>query len=160
MPRGQERMSSVRSAVLGSDVVMGRWTGPPAAMEEESRSAVEREVTTFAWAWFAGDAQAMVRCLHPEFVNRLMGLRRGQPGPGSEPGPGTDPEGLVLSELGLQGTFGSKVAPARRSLEVRVLDVRSRSASALALLGGWVLHMHLARAGAHWSIVNAMWQMA
>ena len=30
----------------------------------------------------------------------------------------------------------------------------------LALLGGWVLHMHLARSGARWSIVNAMWEMA
>jgi hypothetical protein len=154
MPRGQERTSGVRSAVLGSGAMMGRWTGRPAVTEEEPRTAVEREVTEFAWAWFAGDAPAMMHCLHPEFVNRLMALRRGGPGPGG------DPEGLVLSELGLQGKFGSKVAPGRRSLEVRVLDVRARSASALALLGGWVLHMHLARSGPHWSIVNAMWEMA
>jgi hypothetical protein len=66
----------------------------------------------------------------------------------------------VRSVVGLQGKLGSKIAPARRSLEVRVLDVRARSASAVAILGDWVLQVHLARAADRWSIVNAMWEMA
>jgi hypothetical protein len=154
MPRGQEKSSGVRSAVLGSEVMACRWSGRQGVAVEEPRAAIKREVTEFAWAWFAGDAQAMMRCLHPEFVNRLMRVRDGGPRPCG------DAEGLVLSELGLQGTLGGKIAPDRRSLEVRVLDVRPRSASALALLAGWALHVHLARAGVRWSIVNAMWEMS
>jgi hypothetical protein len=122
------------------------------ATAEEAGAAIEKDVAVFARAWFAGDAPAMIRCLHPDFVNRLMGVRGARPC--------GDPESLVRAEVGLQGAFGSKIAPARRSLEVRVLDVRARSASAVAVLGDWVLQVHLARAGDRWSIVNAMWEMA
>jgi hypothetical protein len=146
MPRGQVKESAVRSAVLGGERLTGRW---PRTTAEDTRAAIEKDVSAFAWAWFAGDAPAMMRCLHPDYLNRVMGVRGG-----------ADPERLVQSVVGLQGKFGSKTAPARRSLEVRVLDVRSRSASAVALLGEWVLHVHLAWAGARWSIVNAMWEMA
>ncbi len=152
MPRGREKQSAVRSGVLGSRLLAGL---KPGATTEDARAAVEKDVTAFAWAWFAGDAPAMAQCLHPDYANRLMGVRSG-----AGPAPSGDPERLVQSVVGLQGKFGSKTAPARRSLEVRVLDVRSRSASAVALLGEWVLHVHLAWAGARWSIVNAMWEMA
>jgi hypothetical protein len=121
---------------------------PVRAAAVAARAGIERDVAAFASAWFAGDAPAMSRCLHPDFVNRLMGV--GAPAP----------EGVVQSVLGLQGRFGSKVAPARRKLEVRVLDVRARSASAVAVLGDWVLQVHLAWTGVRWSIVNAMWEMA
>ena len=126
--------------------------GPVAARRrataEADRAAIEKDVAAFASAWFAGDAKAMTRCLHPDFVNRLMAVRGGP-----------EAEEVVRDVVGLQGKFGSKTAPARRSLEVRVLDVRSRSASAVAVLGDWVLHVHLALAAGRWSIVNAMWEM-
>jgi hypothetical protein len=138
--------------MLGSEPVLaGRRV---LATPEESRAAIERDVAAFARAWFKDDAQAMMRCLHPDFVNRLMGVRGGAPA-----WPGGDPGRLVRSVVGLQGGLGAMTAPGMRKLEVRVLDVRDRSASAVALLGDWVLHVHLARAGTRWSIVNAMWEM-
>jgi hypothetical protein len=143
--------------MLGSEPILaGRWSmALRAAPAEEVSAAIEKDVAAFARAWFAGDAPAMTRCLHPDFVNRLMRVRGGAP-----TWPGGDPEDLVRSVVGLQGKLGSKIAPARRSLEVRVLDVRARSASAVAILGDWVLQVHLARAADLWSIVNAMWEMA
>jgi len=145
MPRGHEKPFGVRSGTLGG--------GPGPAVRRSTadadRAAIEKEVAAFASAWFAGDAPAMARCLHPDFVNRLMAVHGGP-----------DPEEVVRGVVGLQGGFGSKTAPARRSLDVRVLDVRSRSASAVAVLGDWVLHVHLALAAGRWSIVNAMWEMA
>jgi len=158
MPRGHEKKSGLKSEVLGGkSALIGQWAESQAGMSaDQARTAIEQDVSTFAWAWFAGDAPAMLRCLHPEFVNRLMGVRGD---PGRIP-PEADPELLVESVVGLQGRLGSKSTPARRRLEVRVLDVRSWSASAVALLGDWVLHVHLARAGLRWSIVNAMWEMA
>jgi hypothetical protein len=65
----------------------------------------------------------------------------------------------VRSVVGLQATLGDKGEPPAGEPEVRVLDLRARSASAVATLGGWVLHLHLARAGRRWSIVNAMWEL-
>jgi hypothetical protein len=121
----------------------------------ETRAAIERDVAAFALAWFAGDVPGMVQCLHPDFVTRMMGVLGGAEGR-LELGA----EGLVRTVVGLQGRFGAKTAPDRRVLDVRVLDVRSRSASAVAVLGGWILQVHLARAEGRWRIVNAMWEMA
>jgi hypothetical protein len=125
---------------------------------DETRAAIRKDVTAFAQAWFMGDAGSMMRCLHPDFVNRLMGV-----GKGTEARAGVleevDPETLVRSVVGLQGQLGGKIPDARRRLEVRVLEVGSRSASAVADLGGFMLHVHLVRAGGRWSIVNAMWEL-
>ena len=117
---------------------------------EESRLAIERSVGTFIDAWFEGDTGAMVRCLHPDYVHRLVAIDgRGEP-----------PAELLRSNLGVQGDFGSLTAPERRRHEVRILDIRAHSASAVADLGEWVLQIHLARAGGQWHIVNAMWEMS
>ena len=158
MPRGQCRQPETLSRMLGSEAVPGprrSWAIPGG---DETRAAIRKDVTAFAQAWFMGDAAAMLRCLHPDFVSRLMGV-----GNGTEARDGlldeVDPETMVRSVVGLQGQFGAKIPDARRRLEVRVLEVGSRSASAVADLGGFMLHVHLVRAGGRWSIVNAMWEL-
>jgi hypothetical protein len=158
MPRGLTKATGVRTGWLGGGPAAGSGVHPGLSLagpsERESRSAIRRAVSGFARAWARNDAQAMGRCLHPDFVNRLMGLRSGR-----EAAAGGDPGQVVRSVAGLQATLGDKGAAPEGSPEVRVLDVRGRSASAVALLGGWVLHVHLARAGRSWSIVNAMWEL-
>jgi hypothetical protein len=154
MPRGQVKQPGVLSGTLGSEPVQARGRGLAAPSVEETRAAIERDVAAFAQAWFQGDAPAMARCLHPDFTTRLMAVWSG-----AEVRPDRDPERFVRSVVGLQGTFGSKTAPRGRRLRVRVLDARPRSASAVVELGGWVLHIHLARAEGKWRIVNAMWEM-
>lgn len=151
MPRGLTKPIGVRAGLLGQ----ARMASPAdVPSEQASRSAIRRAVSGFARAWARNDVPAMGQCLHPDFVNRLMGLRSGR-----EAAAGGDPGQLVRSVAGLQASLGDKGAPPEGSPEVRVLDVRDRSASAVAVLGGWVLHLHLARAGRRWSIVNAMWEM-
>ena len=155
MPRGQWKPSGMVSGTLGGEAPPVR-RGPAAPpVQAEVREAIERDVADFALAWFAGDTPGMVQCLHPDYVTRLMGVL-GEAEGRLELGA----EGLVRTVVGLQGRFGAKTAPDRRCLDVRVLDVRSRSASAVAVLGGWILQVHLARAGGRWRIVNAMWEMA
>ena len=152
MPRGLTKPTGVRTGWLGP---AAGAPAPPAGgpTEAQSRSAIRKAVAGFARAWARNDVPAMGRCLHPDFVNRLMGLRSGREAAGGDPGQ------VVRSVAGLQATLGDKGAPPAGIPEVRVLDVRARSASAVALLGGWVLHLHLARAGRRWSIVNAMWEL-
>jgi hypothetical protein len=145
----------VLSGTLGAEPLAGRGrTALGAAVQDETRAAIERDVAAFALAWFAGDAPAMIQCLHPDFVSRLLGVLGGAEGRLEF---GT--EGLVRTAVGVQGQFGPKTPVEGRCLDVRVLDVRARSASAVAVLGGWVLQVHLARAGGRWRIVNAMWEM-
>jgi len=154
MPRGQTKPTGVRAGLLGPGPGRGAAPALGVPTEEESRSAIRKEVAVFARAWSRGDAAGMSRCLHPDFINRLMGIRSN----GDEEGD-ADPDRVVRSVVGLQARFGAKAPQAPGTAEVRVLDVRARSASAVALLGGWVLHLHLARAGRRWSIVNAMWEL-
>lgn len=158
MPRGLTRPTGVRAGWLGRGPAAGAGVHPDltlaAPTAEESRSGIRRAVAGFARAWARNDAPAMGRCLHPDFVNRLMGLRSGR-----EAAAGGDPGQVVRSVAGLQATLGDKGVPPEGGPEVRVLDVRARSASAVAVLGGWVLHVHLAREGRRWSIVNAMWEL-
>jgi hypothetical protein len=136
------------SSVLGSP--KGAGTQGSASTPEEARRSIVHSVTSFVSAWFQGDASAMVKCLHPDYVHRLVAIDgRGEP-----------PGELLRSAVGVQGQFGSLQAPDRRQQEVRILDVRTNSASAVALMGDWVLQIHLARFGGQWSIVNAMWEMA
>ena len=152
MPRGSGKPSGVLSGTLGSEPLR---LGPAVpGGQGEARAAIEKDVAAFAAAWFAGDAAAMSQCLHPDYVARLMGV------PGGAGGwLGSGAEGLVRSVVGLQGRLGGRIGSGRRDLDVRVLDVRARSASAVAVMGGWILHVHLARAAGRWRIVNAMWEM-
>ena len=185
MPRGQEKPTGLLSGVLGGDgpgprspwaalavrsgpggrigrlpregqaepeAPTGPWL-PGASPDTEARAQVAREGHAFAEAWFAGDALAMTRCLHPDFVHRLLGAW------GAEAGLRWDPQGLVREVVGPQGQMGAKTAPERWRVRILVLDVRARSASAVAELAGWVLHLHLARSAGRWSIVNALWEM-
>ena len=153
LAHGGQAVQEVPEAPKVSDGPNGMGV-PGAPTEAEARAQVAREVDAFAEAWFAGDASAMTRCLHPDFVHRLLGVW------GTEARLRWDPQGLVRDVVGLQGLMGAKTAPQGRPRhQVRVLDVRARSASAVAELAGWVLHLHLARGAGRWSIVNALWEM-
>jgi hypothetical protein len=118
---------------------LGYSPGPLAAFEDPPL-AIRRTVQDFAQAWYWGDSEAMLRSLHPDYVNRLVTL------------------GTQSRPLGVQGGLGSQTPPDRRTVEVRILEVRKASASAVAELCGWVIHLHMARSAGPWKIVNAMWE--
>jgi len=152
MPRGHSKPSLILSSHFpapspaGSRLPAAAQGRPP----EASGPAITRTVERFVEAWFQGDTGAMVRCLHPDYVHRLVAIGgRGEPA-----------RELLRDAVGVQGQFGSLTDPERRRREVQVLDVRAHSASAVAVLGDWVLQVHLARTGGQWHIVNAMWEMA
>jgi hypothetical protein len=135
MPRGDSRHMGIMQRSLG-------MTFPPVGMNasEDPSPAIRRAVQEFAQAWYWGDADGMLRTLHPDYVNRLVTL------------------GTQSRPLGVQGSLGSQTPPDRRTVEVRILEVRKASASAVAELCGWVIHLHLARSAGPWKIVNAMWE--
>lgn len=142
MPRGQSKPSQILSSHLPGPRLLEH--GP------EPRPAIERNVKCFIDAWFQGDHAGMLRCLHPDYLHRLVAID-GRGEPAGE---------LLRSAVGVQGAFGSLTDPDRRREEIRILDVRTNSASAVAVLGDWVLQIHLARSGGQWHIVNAMWEMS
>ena len=137
MPRGESKHMGTFTRSLG----LANPGGPPPA-KEESAASIRRTVQVFAEAWYWGDTEEMLRSLHPDYVNRLITL-------GNESRP-----------MGVQGGLGAQTPPNLRKVDVRILEVRRWSASAVAELCGWTIHLHLARATGQWKIVNAMWELA
>jgi hypothetical protein len=135
MPRGASRELGVISGALRVGGPSGR-----AVPRRETEKAIVGTVQAFADAWFWGDSPGMNATLHPDYVNRLMAL------------------GAEARPFGIQAALGVFTPPSRRTVRVRVLEVRNWSASAVAELGGWVMHLHLARTEMGWKIVNAMWE--
>ena len=148
MPRGESKQSPILSSVLGRPAGAGKlYREQDDFSADQHRAAIERSVTRFVNAWFIGDNAAMVRCLHPDYVHRLAAIDgRGEPD-------------LLRSAVGVQGHFGSLVPMERRHQEVRILDLRVNSASVVAIMGDWVLQLHLARSASQWSIVKALWEL-
>ena len=136
MPRGESRTMGTTTRTFGATC-----PGGPPPPREESTAAIRRVVQAFAEAWYWGEAPGMLRCLHPDYVNRLISL------------------GAEARPLGVQGALGAQTPADRRTLDVRILELRSGSASAVAEVAGWVIHLHLARSSGQWKIVNAMWEM-
>ena len=135
MPRGDSKHMGIYKQSLGMVPALGKL-----AAREEAVPAIRRTVQGFAEAWYWGDSEGMLGSLHPDYVNRLVTL------------------GTTARPLGVQGSLGAQTPPNRRTVEVRILEVSRSSASALAELCGWVIHLHLARSTGQWKIVNAMWE--
>ncbi len=135
MPRGTHRVSSVVHGTLSParpSLWSGRW-------EREGAAQIRAVIEAFLQGWLEGDAEVLQGCLHPDLEKRL--LRLGEP-----IGPRRAQARLrTLAEL-------------ETAVEVRVLDVRDRMASALALVGPWSAYVHLARCGRRWTLVNVLWE--
>ena len=159
MPRGVSKPFPIVSSILDGNRAADIQAGCLRAEEasEVLRQSIEQSVSGFVDAWFKGDASAMLSCLHPDYVHRLMSIEgRSEPPGEASPEP---PEALVRDAVGVQGHFGSMTAPERRRRDVRILDVRHHSASAVAVMRDWILQVHLARWRGQWCIVNTMWEM-
>lgn len=137
MPRGDsKRVGTIRGNLALAPASPPSAAAGPGEACREIRGAVQ----VFVEAWYRGDDLGMRACLHPDFLNRLVTLG------------GDD------SPMGVQGRLGAGIPAGERAAAIRVLDLRPGSASAVAELRGWVLHLHLARASGRWRIVNALWE--
>lgn len=134
MPRGESKHMGTFTRSLGLAAA-----GPPPSREESS-AAIKRSVQAFADAWYWGDSKAMMATLHPDYVNRLITL------------------GAETRPVGIQSALGAQTPPSLRRVDIRIHDVRRWSASAVAEVAGWIIHLHLAKATGQWKIVNAMWE--
>ncbi|BDU77508.1 nuclear transport factor 2 family protein [Mesoterricola sediminis] len=135
MPRGESKYVGTIRGNLALSPGAGLALGP-----EDACRAIKRTVSAFTEAWYWGDEAALRATLHPDHLNRLLTL-------GDDKRP-----------LGVQAALGAGIAPERRTASIRVLDLRPASASAVAELHGWVVHLHLAKASGAWRVVNALWE--
>jgi Putative lumazine-binding len=103
--------------------------------------------------WYEGDAARMRRALHPELAKRMVW---------TDPTTGRSrldqQSALTLIESTEQGG-GSRVPPAQRRTDVRILDVFGGAAVVRVDADGWVDYLNLAKWNGDWRIVNVLWEL-
>src|SRR5947207_5181543 len=114
----------------------------------ETRSEIIDTVRDYFEGWYDGDATRMERALHPSLAKRA-------------------PEGESLDETSAEWMIdatargaGKRGDPEERRLEIAVVDVYDRIAT--ATVRGPIYHeyLHLVRMPDGWRIVNALWEPA
>lgn len=145
MPRGSHRISRPWQGALGSLAPVDEGLKDDLRWVAAEQARIASVVVAFARAWVEGDAAGMARCLHPEAMTRLVQV--GMPLP---------PREALERMQAVQARLG-QAAGEPASLDIRVLEVTGRSASARAHLGPWLAHLHLTRTGRTWSVVNVLW---
>jgi hypothetical protein len=98
--------------------------------------------------WFDGDAARMERALHPELAKRSLGDGR--------------LDHLTAPQM-IEATAGGRGKgrdPGRRQLDIRVVEVYGRIASAVVHSNVYREYLHLVRTDEGWRIVNALWDWA
>ena len=119
-----------------------------AAIQPVSKLTIVGVARHWAEAWHGGDPAGMAACLHPDLDHRILQVASGE----------GDAVETVRDLLGVQAQLGRSVNPAARKVEVRVLDVHGRSASARVDLGPWCAYVHLAAHRQGWGIASVMWE--
>lgn len=149
VPRGTLKPSLLLVGTLGTaGITRPLPEGAPSLRPSRQLEAAVRVAESFASAWFAGDAEALQRCLHPELAKRIVQVADGAV---------LEPFSLAQA-AGLPALLGNRTLEARRRREVTVLDLRGRSASLRVEMAGWNAYLHLASTGGGYGIVNVLWE--
>lgn len=113
----------------------------PASIDLE---AIRSTCADYIESWIDGDVERMRRCLHPALAKRRVKDANGTLNEAPT-------EDMIADVSG-----GPK--PVARDYEIAILDVERDVASAKVLSEPFVDYLHLARVGARWVIVNAIYE--
>lgn len=117
----------------------------------DDREKIRNAALDYALSWYTGDAARMERALHPELAKRIAVRRGGE----------TRVDHMTARELidGVRAGHGKKTPKANQLADVKILDVFGNTAAVRLEMSGWIDHMHLAKFGDEWKIVNVLWEM-
>jgi hypothetical protein len=149
MPRGRIKASPL---VVGTLAPMVRSDSSIHTYQQADldRQSISRTLDAYILAWFSGDAAAMEQCLHPDLTAHVLQLEGDSQAARSIQ--------TLARNQGIQATLGACTHPMERNSDVSILDITGHSASARAIIGDWVAHVHLSFTGEQWAIVNILWE--
>ena len=117
-----------------------------APVTEDDREAVVAAATDYIESWLDGDADRMAACLHPELVKREVHYD------------GTFAvESMTHAEM-VAATAAGYGRKYDRPFDVTILDAFGDIASVRVLSSAYLDHLHVARFGEGWRILNVLWQ--
>jgi len=116
-------------------------------------AAIKKAALDYVEGWYEGNAERMERAVHPELAKRIVRTEQSSGRSRLE-----KMSAMTLVQGAKRG--GGKDTPAeQQQKDVFILDIYENTASAKAVMSGWIDYMHLAKWNGEWKIVNVLWEL-
>ncbi|MCG3156374.1 MAG: hypothetical protein DKINENOH_02998 [bacterium] len=125
---------------------------PLYAQTAADSAAIKKAALDYVEGWYEGNPERMERALHPELAKRIV--RTDQSGRSR-----LEQMSAMSLVQGVKRGGGKDTPIAQQQKDVFILDIFQNSASAKAIMSGWIDYMHLAKWNGEWKIVNVLWEL-
>jgi hypothetical protein len=115
-------------------------------------AAIKKTALDYVEGWYEGNVERMERAVHPELAKRIV--RTAQNGRSW-----LDQMSAMTLVLGVKRGGGKDTPVEQQQKDVFILDIFQNTASAKAIMSGWIDYMHLAKWNGEWKIVNVLWEL-
>lgn len=143
----------IRIAVLLLVVTLTFGVNTAVRAGADDEAGIRQAALDYCEGWYAGDAERMEKCLHPDLAKRIVR---------------TDPESgrsrleqmsaMTLVQYTRRG-WGKNTPQEAQQKDIEILDIFDDVASVRATMSGWIDYMHIAKWEGKWVIVNVLWQV-
>ncbi len=115
-------------------------------------AAIKKAALDYVEGWYEGNTERMERAVHPELAKRIV--RTDQNGRSR-----LEQMSAMTLVLGVKRGGGKDTPVEQQQKDVFILDIFQNTASAKAIMSGWIDYMHLAKWNGEWRIVNVLWEL-
>lgn len=115
-------------------------------------AAIKKAALDYVEGWYEGNAERMERALHPELAKRIVRTDQNNRSR-------LEQMSAMTLVLGVKRGGGKDTPLAQQQKDVFILDIFQNTASAKAVMSGWIDYLHLAKWNGEWKIVNVLWEL-
>lgn len=126
-------------------------SSPPPVHADADEDQIRQAALDYCESWYAGDADRMEGCLHPELAKRI--IRKDENGRSR-----LDNMGAMRLVQYVRKGYGTKTPTEMQQKDVTILDRYENIASVKAVMAGWVDYLHIGKVDGRWVIVNVLWE--
>jgi hypothetical protein len=119
---------------------------------DTDEAKIRQTALDYCESWYAGDAERMEKCLHPELAKRIVR---------TDPETGRSKLDQMSAMRLVQSTrkgYGTRTPQEMQLKNIDILDIFGNAASVKAEMSGWIDYMHIAKSNGEWVIVNVLWE--
>jgi hypothetical protein len=116
-------------------------------------AAIKQAALHYVEGWYEGNAERMERAVHPELAKRIV--RTDQNSGRSR----LEQMSAMSLVQGVKRGGGKSTPVEQQQKDVFILDIYENTASAKAIMSGWIDYLHLAKWNGEWRIVNVLWEL-
>jgi len=116
-------------------------------------AAIKKAALDYVEGWYEGNTERMERAVHPELAKRIV---RTDPNSGRNR---LEQMSAMTLVQGVKRGGGKDTSVEQQQKDVFIFDIFQSTASAKAIMSGWIDYMHLAKWNGEWKIVNVLWEL-